>query len=231
MAPGSSLVWTVSFDATISGSSADFDSAAYIANVAALTAVPASSISLTITETARRALLGALASKRRLQGSFTVTTSIIAPTPSALNVVQLTIASAVADNTLANTLGVTATFTAPVVVLAVEAASPLPPTPPVPSPPETLSLETNITGSALTDGSSSTDGMSPGVIAVIVIVVILFLCAVAGGVMFAMKKKPKAALEAKPVTFNSIDEVGASSTTAETTVEMGETKDEEESKI
>ena len=229
MAAGETIVQAVSFDATISGSSADFDSAAYIANVAALTALPASDISLTITETARRAL--ALASKRRLQGSFTVTTSIIAPTPSALNVVQLTIASAVADNTLANTLGVTATFTAPVVVLAVEAASPLPPTPPVPSPPETLSLETNITGSALTDGSSSTDGMSPGVIAVIVIVVILFLCAVAGGVMFAMKKKPKAALEAKPVTFNSIDEVGASSTTAETTVEMGETKDEEESKI
>ena len=237
MAPGSSLVWTVSFDATISGSSADFDSAAYIANVAALTAVPASDISLTITETARRALLGALANKRRLQGSFTVTTTIIAPTPSAVTVVQLTIASAVADNTLATTLGVTASFTAPVVVLAVAAASPPPPTPPVPSPPETLSLDTNITGSALTDGSSSTAddsaGTSPGVIAVIVIVVILLLCAVVGGAMVAMKsKKPKAEpITAKPVTFTSIDEVGASSN-AEVGVEMGaDTKEDEESKI
>ena len=121
----------------MTGNVADFDAAAYRQSVATMLNKHISLVQVTATP-ARRRLVRALQTT-----SFSVETTVVAQSALDASAMQIFIASSISTGALATTLlatqtGVTATFSAPVIVTTIVYPPPPAPPPSSPSPPQTL---------------------------------------------------------------------------------------------
>jgi len=218
--------FTVSFTATMTGDIAEFDAAAYRQSVATMLNKDISQVQVTVSS-ARRRLSRALQSS-----SFSVETTVIAQGDVDASSMQVLITESISRGVLASTLlanqtGVSATFSAPVIIAPVvyppttTPSLPPPKTPPLPPPlqePGSVSGEAmvivgqNDTGSALTNNGNSTASMA----AVGVVVAFLFIVVLAGGAMFMRKRV------AKNRALNNVTAVSVTTTSAAPiTVDIG----------
>jgi len=208
--PGATNVQVVTFEATVTGDPTTFDADAYKANVAVLTAVPVSQISVTIV--ARRSLLAS----RKLQTSFNVVTEIVAETAEVATVVE---AAIVSEPDLSTALGVTVsdvtTSVATVTVFSPPSSPPSPPPSPSPPPPSPLpnppppsppDVDTTTAAQAATPSSDSSDALL-AVAVVIIVIAVLFVVLIA---LCLMKRKKTAgssttqSVKASPVDVSTV---------------------------